>query len=602
VAGDRTEPDEASELDPEDSLTQVESPAALRRTSGEIPLPAPPTGTEDGSVTVAASLPAGARSLPASEIGSAPSMAGSRVITTTSPVEALKLEEIDRTRNFLYIVYAFCIVVPSSLPLLGGSTTLKWVLVGAVAVCLLLTARLHVLLRDPNNYTQGRITFVAFACAFTAYIGVFFWGVFSVAPSIIVMGVYFFSRSESLRSAFAIYLTCAALQASLTGLILIGAFEDPGLFPIGDHPVHELVITQAIVQVIFLATFFVARSTRKTTLDVIEKLQLAMAQVAQREALFQEVRQELDQALRIEGAGRYTDKELGGFRLGRVLGRGAMGEVYEAFHVDTDEPAAIKVLHPNVLENPAHVTRFFREAEAASALESPHVVRVLSVSDTMEIMPFMVMERLQGEDLAQILRNKRRLGVKQTVKLLREVGSVIDAARAKRIVHRDLKPQNLLLAKQDSGKPMWKILDFGVSKLGEHSGTLTQGHVVGTPVYMAPEQARGETVDGSADLYALGAVTYRCLTGRPPFSGKDVPSILYNVVYDMPPRPSELTSLPADVDAVLAIALAKRPRDRFESAGEMASALQLAAASRLDERTRNRARALLSSHPWGKVV
>ncbi|RMH41675.1 MAG: serine/threonine protein kinase [Deltaproteobacteria bacterium] len=569
--------------------------------------PAPPAGGDDADTQIASpealrrSREIAAASAQASALGSAPSVAGSGPLTATSPVDALKHEEVERTRQFLFIVYAFCAGIPASLPFLGGSRPLKWVLAGACAFLAVNGALLHRRLRRPDAYPQRQVTFVAFTAVIVAYTGVFYWGVFSVAPAIIVMGLYFFSRSESLRAALAVYLMCAGFQASLSGMILAGVFEDPGLFPVPDRPRHELILAQVILQGIYLSTYLIARATRQTTLRAIDRLQTAMVQVGQREALVQELKHELDEARRHEGMGRYSDQVLGGYKLGRVLGRGAMGEVYEAFHVDTDEPAAVKVLHPNVLENPNHVARFFREAKAASELASRHVVRVLTVSDTMELIPYVVMERLEGRDLADHLRERRRLSIRHVVKLVAEVGSVLDRAAQIGIVHRDIKPQNLLLHEPPDGPPTWKILDFGVSKLAGQSGTLTQGHVVGTPVYMAPEQARGEDVDGRADLYALGAVAYRCLTGRPPFTGKDVPAILYAVVYDMPPRPSDVAQLPADVDLVLAIAMAKRPQDRFETAADFAAALALAAEGRVDDALRARAQALLARHPWGRV-
>jgi len=168
----------------------------------------------------------------------------------------------------------------------------------------------------------------------------------------------------------------------------------------------------------------------------------------------------------------------------------------------------------------------------------------------------------------------RRLPLQQLVDMIRQVGTVIEEAKQQGIVHRDLKPQNLFLATQPGGKELWKVLDFGVSKLAEHHGTLTQGGVVGTPAYMAPEQARGDDdVDYRADLYALAAIAYRCVTGRPPFQGKDLMSILYKVINDAPAPPSEVASVAAAFDAVLAKGMAKAPRDRFHSGAELADAL-----------------------------
>jgi len=579
------------------SATQLESPAAFRRVSGELDVPV----GEHTSETLDSHPPARPSIPPTgpSTLGSAPSVAVSTPLTT-SPVEAMHMEEIQRTRNFLLIVYAFCVVIPSSLPFLGGSNAIKIVLVAACAVCAAVSVRLHLIIRDPARYTQGEVNLVAFTAAVTAYMGVFYWGVFSVAPAIIVMGLYFFSRSQSLGAATFIYGLCAALQLALTTMILMGVFQDPGLFPVVDRPLHELILTQVILQFIYLCTYLIARWARRTTLQVIDQLQVAMRQVQQREALLQEARHDLDAALRVGGAGRYTDQTVGSFKLGTVIGRGAMGEVYDAVNIQSAEPAAVKLLHPNVLENPSHVARFLREAEVIGQLSSPHVVKVLERSDPLVAVPYLAMERLWGDNLAHHLRAKRRLSIKQLVKMAHEVGSVIDLASKKGVVHRDLKPQNLLLHKPiEGGEPIWKILDFGVSKLGESSGTLTRGHVVGTPVYMAPEQARSDHVDHRADLYALAAVCYRCLTGRPPFSGKDVPAILYSVVYEMPPKPSEMAELHVDLDYVLAVGMAKAPADRFANSIELATAIELAADGRLDEPTRNKARVLLSRLPWG---
>ena len=151
---------------------------------------------------------------------------------------------------------------------------------------------------------------------------------------------------------------------------------------------------------------------------------------------------------------------------------------------------------------------------------------------------------------------------------------------------------------EEGGLQRWKILDFGVSKSGG-SGTLTQGHVVGTPAYMAPEQARGEDVDHRADVYALAAIIFRAVTGHPVFTGKDVPTTLYEVVYRVPTQPSMLAQLPDDIDRVLAIGLAKDPRDRFAFALELARWFSAAITQGLDPDQRRRADELIARYPWG---
>jgi serine/threonine-protein kinase len=172
------------------------------------------------------------------------------------------------------------------------------------------------------------------------------------------------------------------------------------------------------------------------------------------------------------------------------------------------------------------------------------------------------MERLHGADLATRLRAQNRMASDELVVLLDQVARGLEVARLAGVVHRDLKPHNLFC--HDGGT--WKILDFGVSKLLGSEGTLTGDGIVGTPQYMAPEQASGGTVSHASDVYALGAIAYRCLTGRSPFRGRDLSELVYQVVHTPPLRPSDLGRVSTQLDDVLAIAMAKDPRRRFASA------------------------------------
>jgi eukaryotic-like serine/threonine-protein kinase len=180
-----------------------------------------------------------------------------------------------------------------------------------------------------------------------------------------------------------------------------------------------------------------------------------------------------------------------------------------------------------------------------------------------------------------------------------QVAEALEAARIAGIVHRDLKPQNLFLHQPANRPALWKVLDFGMSKLADHHGTLTKGQVVGTPAFMPPEQARGVDVDHRADIYALGVIVYRALTGHPAFTAPDLVAIIGDVINQMPRRPSELATLHTDVDAVLAIALAKRTEDRFETAAEFSDALRAASRGELSAGLRGRAANLQRSLPWG---
>jgi serine/threonine-protein kinase len=519
--------------------------------------------------------------------------------SAASPAQALLQEEIARTRMFVLFCVFIDLFAIIGLPFMGGNDSVRHLLIGEIVVNLLAASYLYFTLRDPAGYRQWLVVSLAVLASLTVYTAILYWGINSAAPCIALLGIYFFSRSHSVTAALLIYGLCAGLQAIMAALILSRVVPDPGLYTGAGLPLYFHIVTQVLLQFIFFVAHTLARSARVGTLRAIDSLLQARRQVEQREAMFQEVRQDLDRALQLGGPGRHTDRVLGNYKLGVVVGRGAMGEVYEAIHTDTGGRAAVKLLHAHVMHNPGSIERFLREAVAAGSLQSPHVVRILDSSPADGPLPYLVMEFLTGHDLAHHLRKRRRLPPDKLEVLVHQVASALHEASAKGIVHRDIKPQNLFLLERPSSTPIWKVLDFGASKLAQHRGTLTEGRVVGTPAYMAPEQARGEDVTPLADVYALAAIAYRCLTGRPPFSGKDLPTTLYNVCYSMPPQPTLLSELPPPVDSVLAVGLAKNARDRFESASELASALTVSLGGQRDDWIDRRAQALLAHMPWG---
>jgi serine/threonine protein kinase len=257
----------------------------------------------------------------------------------------------------------------------------------------------------------------------------------------------------------------------------------------------------------------------------------------------------------------------------------------------------VKLLRREMMIDRHHVERFLREVLALSSLESPHVVRVLEAAGPEDAVAYLAMERLRGETLGALLRDAGTLDRQGMIELTRQLAIVLDLARTTNVVHRDIKPHNVFRSEDGT----WKLLDFGVAVLGDSTGTLTQGSVLGTPGYMAPEQAKGETVDHRADLYALGALLYRCVTGRVPFMGPDTPAVLYAMVHDMPLRPSALASVSSDVERFLAIALAKRRTDRFQTAAELHEALVAAFANKLSSRLRSAADGLSRQYPWREI-
>jgi serine/threonine-protein kinase len=326
--------------------------------------------------------------------------------------------------------------------------------------------------------------------------------------------------------------------------------------------------------------------------------------VQQRDAQLAEANLDLEKALEVGAGktGRHSGSHAGPWILRELIGQGAMGEVYAAIHDNGFTTAAVKTLA--AADDPDQLARFRREAQIASQLRAPGLVSVFEVGELAGNVPYIVMELLTGHDLAWHLRKVQRLPLADAVALCEQIGAGLRDAHAAGIVHRDIKPQNLFLHEPPGGGPAsWKILDFGVSKLRGGHGTLTQNLVVGTPGYMAPEQARGRDADERSDLFALGAVMYRALTGQAPFRGNDTPQILFDVVYRGPRRPTEIASaLPPDVDLVLAIALAKRPEARFATAAELVDAIRAAVKSSLPAELRARGEIQLIELPWGGRV
>ena len=521
----------------------------------------------------------------------------SRLTTTTSPSEAMRHEELSRSQIFLKIAILTALAGLAVALLTNGDPT-AFRLLGAGCVITVLGALWMLrIIRNPETYTAGRILPCALVIALGSFGGVYYWGVASPVAAMITYGIYFFSLGSLSGIIGGMYVFVAVLHAALAFAIMGGVIEDRGIISMAHvRPLDQIGVI-SVIEFLYFITFYTARTSQRVTLAAMERLEQAVRGVAQREALLAEARAELDRALKIGGPGRFTDQTVGSYRLGVLIGRGGMGEVYEAHAVGDDHEAAVKLLHAGTLNEPTHVQRFIREAETASRLSSANVVRVLEVGTTAGEVPFLAMERLRGYDLAQQLRRVRRLALADAVVLAREVADGLEAARAAGIVHRDLKPHNVFSA-EGSERRSWKILDFGVSKSGG-TGTLTKGHVIGTPAYMAPEQAKGEDVDHRADVYSLAAILYRAVTGHPAFTGKDVPTTLYDVVFRIPTQPSMLAPLPADVDRVLALGLTKSPTDRFATASELATWFAAAVHDGLTHDQRRRADDLLGRHPWG---
>jgi serine/threonine-protein kinase len=271
------------------------------------------------------------------------------------------------------------------------------------------------------------------------------------------------------------------------------------------------------------------------------------------------------------------------YRLERLIGEGGMGKVYEAAHLRLKRRFAVKVLSPVVATLPEAVARFRREGEVTSALGHPHIIDVVDSHITSDGQPYIVMELLDGESLGSRLARPPALALREAAEIVRQAASALHAAHGLGVVHRDLKPENVFLCRRSEGIFV-KVLDFGISKvLGSQSMLTAASVIMGTPSYMAPEQAEGRIaeIDARTDIFALGAILYEMLAGRPPFLGESITAVLYQTVHQEPIPLRELQPLvPAAVERVVARALAKRPSERYGTALELAEDLARALAPR----------------------
>lgn len=265
----------------------------------------------------------------------------------------------------------------------------------------------------------------------------------------------------------------------------------------------------------------------------------------------------------------------GTYEVVRMLGRGGMGAVWEAHHTRLPgKRVAIKVLHASVAEDPEALARFRREAEIACRLGHPNIVEVHDFNKLEDGSPYLILELLEGTSLDEHLK-LGALGVEECEAYLRQIAAALQCAHAQGVIHRDLKPQNIFLVPSPSGvgPAIAKVLDFGISKIRGSQTVKTQDStLLGTPQYMAPEQAVGQhdSVDARTDIFALGAMVYELLSGKPAFGGQNIPEVVYKVVHVTEAPLMELVpSMPPDKAAAVHKALSKAQEDRFASVADM---------------------------------
>jgi serine/threonine-protein kinase len=276
----------------------------------------------------------------------------------------------------------------------------------------------------------------------------------------------------------------------------------------------------------------------------------------------------------------WIGKTIGKVRIEKLLARGGMAEVYLGSHLNLERPVAVKLLHSFIEEEPLLLDRFQREAKVVAGLRHSNIVQIFDF-DTVDGHPYIVMEYLKGPTLATYLRylhhRKKRIPPEQVARLLKELSLALDYAHAQGVVHRDIKPGNIMLHKGADDVPLDSpltddvevvITDFGLVRIMNAATQTASGTVSGTPAYMSPEQARGDTTDHRTDIYSLGIVLYEMMAGRVPFEADSTLTVLHMQIHT---TPSPIPGIPAKVQGVIDRALQKNPVDRYQSSRELAA-------------------------------
>jgi serine/threonine protein kinase len=289
-----------------------------------------------------------------------------------------------------------------------------------------------------------------------------------------------------------------------------------------------------------------------------------------------------------ENAPQPGDVLAGKYRVESILGVGGMGLVVLVRHIDLGQQMAIKLMMPGVIHDDQAAARFVREARAAAAIQSEHVVRIFDVGTFDSGLPYMVMELLRGEDLSQLLARESQLPLEDAVDYVLQASHAIAEAHARGIVHRDLKPSNLFLTTRSDGTALVKVLDFGISKalnpevdVPSSANLTATSAIMGSPLYMSPEQVRNaKQVDARSDIWALGVILHELLTGAPAFSADTLPGICAAITADDPPPLRTLRDdAPEELEAIIIKCLEKTVTKRYQSTKELMAALRPFASS-----------------------
>jgi len=448
---------------------------------------------------------------------------------STMPVQAasmvaLRAEEWRRSRYFAVFAAGLAGTIGVMVWFLPGDDTAKHLTWVSNVGVILTGVHFALSVSQSEDYTPNRTLVWLITCALSVTAFCYYSGWYSPSIAFYVFGIYFLSLGSSLRVSAILYASCTIGMGGGMLLEALGVIPAVGMVS-GDDICWEFKLAFAILMHLLLASTFVfGRVSERATTKAVTNMERALRRVGERDAQLEEAQL----ALRVHlGVGRLTGTTISDWLIGDVIGRGGNGEVYAAHHVDTKLPAAVKFLRAELADDVYSLKRLMREAQIIADIDSQNTVKVFDTGDGSSGPPYIAMEFLEGRDLGAILRDRGRLPTTEVLDLIEQVADMLSLAHARDVVHRDLKPQNLFLVDQGDDLGIWKVLDFGVSKVGENTTTLTQDILIGTPAYMAPEQAGGKSVDQRADVFSLAAIAYRAITGHPAFRGTDVATILF---------------------------------------------------------------------------
>ncbi len=265
--------------------------------------------------------------------------------------------------------------------------------------------------------------------------------------------------------------------------------------------------------------------------------------------------------------------QVGRYKIVDFIGSGAMADVYRTHDPEINRSAALKLLKKDHLVDQEYLNRFLKEAKAAGALTHPNIVTVYDIGK-IDDSPYIMMELLEGCTLTEFLQNNNKLSIKMLINISMQIASALDYAHSQGVVHRDIKPDNIIFHEQQGSV---KIADFGIARLGDSEAKeKTQaGMILGTPRYMSPEQAKGETIDGRSDLFSLGVILYELLTGHKAFDAESIPTLIMQIIQKNPaPIRQYYPDAPAGLQSIITKLLQKKPEKRFQSGAELYDALE----------------------------